>query len=78
MSVHEEDLRALLANSMEGAGKLLTQLSIDTETSMEALITLMAAVAVMAKAMDLPKEALLEGVEAAYLSMTEVHPHATH
>lgn len=78
MSVHDEDLRALLANSMEGAGKLLTQLSIDTETSMEALITLMAAVAVMAKAMDLPKEALLEGVEAAYLSMTEVHPHATH
>lgn len=78
MSVHDEALRDLMANSMEGAGRLLTRLVSETETTLEALITLMAASAIMAKAMDLPKEALLEGVEAAYMAMTEVHPHATH
>lgn len=78
MSVHDEELRALMNHSMEEAGKLLTHLCATTDTPMESLITLMAAVAVMAKAMDLPKESLLEGVEAAFLSITEVHPHATH
>jgi len=78
MSVNDIDLQALLADSMEGAGKLLTRLSADTDTPIEAMITLMAAVAVMAKAIDLPKEAYLEGLEAAYMSMTEVSPHATH
>jgi Flp pilus assembly pilin Flp len=44
----------------------------------DALITTMLAVAVLAKSIGLPRQTLQEGVGAAFDSLSEATPHATH
>jgi hypothetical protein len=44
----------------------------------EAMVATMLAVSVMAKCIDMPRQTLLEGVGAAFDSLQEATPHATH
>jgi hypothetical protein len=71
------DMEKLLARSSDRAQALLLDLMRDQEP-FEAIVVTMLAVAVMAKALDMPRETLLEGVGAAFDSLVEATRHATH
>lgn len=76
MRVTDDELRALLNDSMAEAGDILHDLVKPDKNLMQALLALMTATAVMARSMDLPLEHLLEGLEAAYSSLEEGSHHA--
>ena len=71
------DMDALISRSLGRAQALLLRLMGDQEP-VEALVVTMLATAVMAKAVDMPRETLLEGVGAAFDSLKEATQHATH
>ena len=77
MSTDELDMNALISRSLGRAQALLLRLMGDQEP-VEALVVTMLATAVMAKAVGMPRETLLEGVGAAFDSLKEATPHATH
>ena len=80
MSVHDidEETRAVVRDSADLSTDLLVYLTSKTDNPMLAMTTLMLSSAVMAKSMGLPREAFLEGTEAAFLSLEEATQHATH
>jgi hypothetical protein len=80
MSVHDidEEVRAVVRDSADLATDLLVYLTAKADSPMLAMTTLMLSTAVFAKSIDLPKEALLEGTAAAFNSIEEATPHATH
>jgi hypothetical protein len=71
------DMEKLLSRSTDRAQVLLLNLMRDQEP-FEAIVVTMLATAVMAKCIDMPRETLLEGVGAAFDSLVEATPHATH
>jgi hypothetical protein len=71
------DMEKLLSRSADRAQILLLNLMRDQEP-FEAIVVTMLATAVMAKCIDMPRETLLEGVGAAFDSLQEATPHATH
>ena len=75
MRVTEDEIKALMAESMAEAGDVLCDLVTDDKSPMQVMLTLITATAVMAKSMDLPLYDLLEGVGAAYSSLQEGSPH---
>jgi hypothetical protein len=77
MPTDKLDMNDLVARSSDRAQALLLRLMGDQEP-VEALVVTMLATAVMAKAVDMPRETLLEGVGAAFDSLKEATRHATH
>ena len=77
MSISKLDMEKLLTRSADRAQILLLSLMRDQEP-FEAIVVTMLATAVMAKCIDMPRETLLEGVGAAFDSLQEATPHATH
>ena len=71
------DMEKLLSRSTDRAQLLLLKLMGDQEP-FEALVVTMLATAVMAKCIDMPRQTLLDGVGAAFDSLQEATPHATH
>ena len=71
------DMEKLLSRSSDRAQALLIDLMRDQEP-FEAIVVTMLAVSVMAKAIGMPRETLLEGTGAAFDSLVEATPHATH
>jgi hypothetical protein len=78
MSVNDDELRAVVAHTMVEAEKLLNGMRVTTDTASEGMLILIAALAIMARAVNMPLGPLLEGVEAAYLSFEEVGTHVKH
>jgi len=78
MSVNDDDFSALVGLSTKGAAKVLQELHTSVENPTEGILVLIVAVSAMARSMDMPLQTLQEGVQAAYLSIEEVTPHATH
>jgi hypothetical protein len=80
MSVNDinEEVRAVVRDSADLATDLLGFLTGKTANPMLAMTTLMLSSAVMARSMGLPREAFLEGTEAAFLSLEEGSQHVTH
>ena len=78
MSVLDDEIRAVVRDSADLSTDLLVYLTSKTDNPMLAMTTLMLSSAVMAKSMGLPREAFLEGTEAAFLSLEEATQHATH
>ena len=77
MTINNLDMQDLVARSADRAQAILLDLMKDQEP-FEALIAVMVASATMAKAIDMPRETLLEGTSAAFDAIVEVTPHATH
>jgi hypothetical protein len=77
MSTNKLDMNALVARSSDRAQAILYDLMQDQDP-LEALVSTMLAVAVMAKCIDMPRQTLLDGVGAAFDSLVEATPHATH
>lgn len=80
MSVHDIDaeVRAVVRDSADLSTGLLAYLTTQAESPMLAMTTLMLSSAVLAKSIDLPRDAFLEGMAAAFNSLEEATPHATH
>ena len=80
MSVNDIDneIRAVVRDSADLATELLGYLTGKSDSPMLAMTALMLASAVLAKSIGLPREAFLEGTEAAFLSLEEATHHATH
>jgi len=78
MSVLDDEIRAVVRDSATLATDLLAHLTSKVENPMLAMTTLMLASAVLARSIGLPREAFMEGSEAAFLSLEEATPHATH
>ena len=80
MSVNDinEEVRAVVRDSADLSTDLLVYLTAKTDNPMLAMTTLMLSSAVMAKSIGLPREAFLEGTEAAFNSLEEATHHATH
>jgi hypothetical protein len=77
MSIDKRDMQALISRSSDRAQAILYDLMQDQDP-LEALVSTMLAVAVMAKCIDMPRQTLLDGVGAAFDSLQEATPHATH
>jgi hypothetical protein len=77
MSIDKRDMQALISRSSDRAQLLLLKLMEDQEP-FEAMVATMLAVSVMAKCIDMPRQTLLDGVGAAFDSLQEATPHATH
>jgi hypothetical protein len=77
MSTDKLDMNALISRSSDRAQAILITLMEDQEP-FEAMVATMLAVSVMAKCIDMPRQTLLEGVGAAFDSLQEATPHATH
>lgn len=71
------DMEKLLSRSTDRAQALLHDLMKDQEP-FEAMVVTMLATAVMAKCVDMSRETLQEGIGAAFDSLVEAAPHATH
>ena len=72
----QEEIETLVNASLKQAAGILDRL-VDTRDPMPAFVTLTLAAAVLAKSMDIPRDAFLEGVAAAFDSVEEVpHGHA--
>lgn len=80
MSVNsiDDEIRAVVRDSADLSTDLLAYLTAQTDNPMLAMTTLMLSSAVLAKSIDLPRQALLEGTGAAFDSLEEATPHATH
>lgn len=80
MSVHDidEETRAVVRDSADLSTDLLAYLTDKTDNPMLAMTTLMLSSAVMARSIGLPREAFMEGTAAAFDSLVEDTPHATH
>ena len=78
MSVNDDEVQAVLASTLAEAEKLLNGMRVTTDTASEGMLILIAALAIMARAVNMPLGPLLEGVEAAYLSFEEVGTHVKH
>ena len=77
MTTETLDMKALVARSSDRAQAILLTLMKDQEP-FEAMVATLLAVAVMAKCLGMPRETLQEGVGAAFDSLQEATPHATH
>ena len=80
MSVNniDDEIRAVVRDSADLSTDLLAYLTAQTDNPMLAMTTLMLSSAVLAKSIDLPRVSLLEGTGAAFDSLEEATPHATH
>ena len=77
MTTETLDMKALVARSADRAQAILLALMEEQEPH-EALIATLLAVAVMAKCLGMTREALQEGVGAAFDSLVEADPHVSH
>jgi hypothetical protein len=71
MSVTDKQLKDLMTASITEAVELLNELQTDDRTPMHTLLTVLTATAVLSKAMGLPLEHLLEGLDSVYRSIGE-------
>ena len=80
MSVHDndEDLRAVVRDSATHATDLLGYITKETDNHLLAMTSLMLASAVFAKSIGMAREDFLGGSAAAFDSLVEDTPHATH
>jgi hypothetical protein len=77
MTTDKLDMKDLVSRSSDRAQAILLTLMEDQEP-FEAMVATLLAVAVMAKCIGMPRETLQEGVGAAFDSLQEATPHATH
>jgi hypothetical protein len=77
MNTDKPDMQNLVSRSADRAQALLHTL-MDDHDPFEAMVTTMLAVAVLAKSIGMPRQTLQEGVGAAFDSLVEDTPHATH
>jgi DNA-binding phage protein len=77
MSIDKQAMTDLVSRSADRAQALLLDLMEDHDP-FDAMVTTMLAVAVLAKSIGMPRETLREGVGAAFDSLLEATPHATH
>lgn len=73
----EEEVEQMVHTSLGKAAKILN-LVVDKEEPFPGFVTMTLALAVLAKAMDMPRHTLLEGVGAAFDSVQEAGHHGTH
>tara|TARA_R110000868_G_scaffold233488_5_gene487213 strand:- start:1344 stop:1586 length:243 start_codon:yes stop_codon:yes gene_type:complete len=80
MSVHDinEELRAVIRDSADNATEVLAYVTSRTDNPLLAMTSLMLSSAVFAKSIGMTREAFLEGTAAAFDSLVEDTPHATH
>ena len=78
MSVHDDEIRAVVRDSASHATELLRHVVVLADSPMLAMTSLMLANAVFARSLDMSREAFLEGTAAAFDSVSEGAPHATH
>jgi hypothetical protein len=78
MSVNDDELRAVVRESSDNAGEILVFVSSCTDSPLLGMTSLMLASAVFAKSMGLPRQSLLDGTAAAFDSLQEATPYATH
>lgn len=82
MSAHptdtDEDLQTVVRDSASHATDLLMHITHKTDNHLLAMTSLMLASAVFAKSIGMGREAFLEGSTAAFDSLVEGSPHATH
>lgn len=78
MSVNNEDIQALVDDSVDHAAVLLALLTSMTRDPTTAMATLLLASAAFAKSMGLPQQDLLQGTAAAFDSLEEGSHHAPH
>jgi hypothetical protein len=74
----DEELRAVVRDSADNATELLSYVTSRTDNPLLAMTSLMLAAAVFAKSIGMERDALLEGSAAAFDSLVEDTPHATH
>lgn len=77
MTADKLDISRLVSRSSDRAQALLLDLMEDSDP-FDAMVVTMLAVAVLAKAVGMPRETLQEGVGAAFDSLVEANQHATH
>jgi hypothetical protein len=77
MTADKLDISLLVSRSSDRAQALLLDLMEDNDP-FDAMVVTMLAVAVLAKAVGMPRETLQEGVGAAFDSLVEAAQHATH
>jgi len=77
MTADKLDISRLVSRSSDRAQALLLDLMEDNDP-FDAMVVTMLAVAVLAKAVGMPRETLQEGVGAAFDSLVEAAQHATH
>ena len=77
MSISKLDMEKLLNRSTDRAQTLLLDL-MEEQGPFDAMVVTMLAVSVLAKSIGMPREILQEGIGAAYDSLVEATPHATH
>jgi hypothetical protein len=80
MSAHDidEELRAVVRDSATNATEVLAFATSLTDSPLLAMTTLMLASDVFAKSIGMTREAFLEGTAAAFDSLVEDTPYATH
>lgn len=78
MNIDDEEIRAVVRDSATNATDVLAFITSQTDNPMLAMTSLMLASAVFAKSIGMAREGLLEGTSAAFSSLMEATPHATH
>lgn len=73
----EAEVEQVVQRSLSKAAKIL-DLVVDKSEPFPGFVTMTLAVAVLAKAMDMPRQTLLEGVGAAFDSIEEADHHGLH
>ena len=77
MSIDKQAMTDLVSRSSDRAQALLLDLMEDHDP-FDAMVTTMLALAVLAKSIGMPRETLQEGIGAAFDSLVEATPRATH
>jgi hypothetical protein len=78
MSTNDEELKSVVRDSATNATDMLAYIATRTDQPLLAMTSLMLASAVFAKSIGMTRESFLEGSAAAFDSLVEDTPHATH
>jgi hypothetical protein len=78
MNIDDEEIRAVVRDSAANATEVLAFITSQTDSPMLAMTSLMLSSAVFARSIGMAREAFLEGTAAAFNSLEEATPYATH
>ena len=78
MNIDDEEIRAVVRDSAANATEVLAFITSQTDSPMLAMTSLMLSSAVFARSIGMAREAFLEGTAAAFDSLEEATPYATH
>ena len=78
MNIDDEEIRAVVRDSAANATEVLAFITSQTDSPMLAMTSLMLSSAVFARSIGMTREAFLEGTAAAFDSLEEATPYATH